>query len=108
MNFKKDRTKFRTINQRFRRARRLYVFMMRDEINENRNDMLDYMVIKMKERGLYSKGTDDRGCRQSIISHLFRVEVPKGRYGNPWYEWTFQNGWDVWRGYSKPIMRKEA
>lgn len=82
MDLNKDRLKHRTANQRFRRARRMYVYFMRHEINEQRNVFLDYMVERMKDRGLYSHGTHDRGVRQAY-------------------------GWDAYSGYSKPVALME-
>lgn len=105
-NLKRDRQIGICINARLRRARRLYVFFMRYRLNIYRDDVLDYMADRMRERGLYSCKTDDRSVRQSILGHLCKVEVKRYRRGSfDWHNWLDANGWDAWRGYSKPTKQ---
>jgi len=111
MRIKNERIKLKTANQKLRRSRRLYVRFCASAINEFGNDAIDRMQIKSQERGLYSQGTDKRSIRQSIQSHLFRIEKPKGKYGfgvDNWYEWLFEKGMDAYTGYFNAAKEMRA
>ena len=108
VNLKTDRQRNYCINSRMRRARRMYVYFMRHRINAYRDDALDFMEDRMHERGLYAEKTDVRSVRQSILSYLYKIETGNKGYNSGWYEWLMQRGWDIGRGYSKPIMSKRA
>lgn len=108
MNLQHERIRFRTANQRFRRGRRLYTFLMRHRINTYRDEVLDFMADRMQERGLYSAKSDQRGVRQGILTHLYHIETGKRGLGSPWYEWLLKNGWDIYNGYSVRMMSKRA
>jgi len=103
----KERKQYRSANKRFRRARRLYVFMLREKINIYRDDLLDYMEERMHQRGIYAEGTTPRAVRQSIQSYLYKIETGKKGNGN-WHSWLMLRGWDPYTGYSKPIMQKHG
>lgn len=105
----RERENFRTANQRIRRARRLYVFLNRFQLNHLRDPYMDYMVGRMRERGLYSDRVPERNTRQGIQSTLYRIERKEDRRGGfGWHEWCFEKGWNAWTGYSQPIMMKQA
>jgi len=108
IDLKKDRQQHRSLNKRFRRARRLYVYFMRHRINIYRDDVLDFMQERMQERGVYSAKSDPRGIRQSILTYLYHAETARGSLGFPWHSWLMEKAWDIYKGYSKPIKQKRA
>lgn len=114
VNLKADRQRKYCINSRLRRARRMYVYFMRHRINAYRNDVLDFMEERMHERGLYAEKTDARSVRQSIISYLYKIETGNKGYSTAnykdisWWGWLMRQSWDIGKGYSKPIMKKQA
>lgn len=95
------RLQFRTANQKLRRARRLYVYLCRDSINNDGNVVLDFMEKHAHKRGLYADATNERSVRQSIIIHLFRIEIKGGTYARDWHKWLMMKGISPYHGYFK-------
>lgn len=102
MRIKKERSLNTSSTRKLRRARRLYVRICLPSIFQYGNDAIDIMVKNAQERGLWSQGTHPRCVRQSIQSHMFRIECPGETY-QTWHQYCFRWGLDTGTGYFKPI-----
>lgn len=70
-----------------RRARRLYVTMVRSKIVDTFS--INRAAEQMKDAGMYSAGTPLVQIRYSILRRMWRLETG----GHEWHRWVQVNGW---------------
>lgn len=80
-----------------RRARRLYVFLCRKELKEN-PQRLPEIAERAILRGLWTPNGDGTQARQSIISHLYKLEAKERGAGYGLHRFCREFCWDMYRG----------
>lgn len=87
-----ERRRFKSANQRLRRARRLYLFRLRFYIITP--EWLFWVSDRMRGTGLYHETKSDKDTAWAILRYLYKFER-EGYHAtwDGWYRWMQDKGW---------------
>lgn len=88
MQIPESRRRLEIAGNKLRRARRLYGFLLREEIIRNPN-VVAVCAQRALARGLYAQSTGPQTVMFSLVRYSFRFTKPTERY--EWHEWLRDN-----------------
>ena len=90
----RERRRFKSSNQRLRRARRLYLFRLRLWLVTP--EWLFWVSDRMRATGLYNETKSNKDTAWGILRYLYKFDAredPRYQGFDGWHRWVEDKGW---------------